>query len=109
MRATNHRRLIHRDCWSFSGRPLTSGRIRCTVRGTNGQEKRTPPLRGDALLPVGQPPAEPPDHYGGRGRGPGFDGPTDYGGRLPGLGGTAGYTGCEPGFDGTTLYGKTKL
>ncbi|CAH1247801.1 Hypp8010 [Branchiostoma lanceolatum] len=103
MRTSNHRRRIHRDCWPFSGRFL-SGRSPPAARESVGREQRTPPPRGDAL-PVGHPPAKPPDDYRGNGRGPGFDGPADYGGRGPGFDGPADYGRRGPGFDGLADYG----
>ncbi|XP_078586303.1 uncharacterized protein LOC144868207 [Branchiostoma floridae x Branchiostoma japonicum] len=129
MRTNSRRRLIHRDCRSFSGLFLP-GCSRPAAPGKAGRDERAPPPRGDAQ-PVGHPQAKPPDDcqgpwcgpgfdgradYGGcgpgfdgpadyGGRGPGFDGPADYGGRGPGFDGPADYGGCGPGFDGPADYG----
>ncbi|XP_035659448.1 uncharacterized protein LOC118404478 [Branchiostoma floridae] len=92
MRTNSRRRLIHRDCRAFSGLFLP-GCSRPAAPGKAGRDERAPPPRGDAQ-PVGHPQAKPPDDCQGRGRGPGFDGPADYGGR-------------GPGFDGPADYGET--
>ncbi|CAH1266774.1 Hypp3570 [Branchiostoma lanceolatum] len=108
MRTSNHRRLIHRDCWPFSGRFLF-GRSPPTARGkTVGRDQRTPPPRGDAQVD-GHPPTKPPDNYRGNGRGPGFNGPADYGGRGPEFDGPADYGGRGPGFDVPADYGGRGL
>ncbi|CAH1266775.1 PCF11 [Branchiostoma lanceolatum] len=60
--------------------------------------------RGDAQVD-GHPPTKPPDNYRGNGRGPGFNGPADYGGSGPEFDGPADYGGRGPGFDGPADYG----
>eukprot|EP00058_Branchiostoma_floridae_P011541 XP_002597029.1 hypothetical protein BRAFLDRAFT_96179 [Branchiostoma floridae] len=84
------RKTYTSDCWPFSGL-FQSAPNRPAAPGKGGWEERPTPPRGDAQK-VGNPPTEPTDDYRqGDQRGPGLDGPADYGGRGPRFDGPADY------------------